>query len=65
MDGKQAEATYRTKGLRLKENPDGTFTDQYGRILQPYTNEKGQPDFARWDSTGKELSTDGLHPQNS
>ena len=45
MDGKQAEATYRTKGLRLKENPDGTFTDQYGRILQPYTNEKGQPDL--------------------
>ena len=45
MNGKQAEQMYRTSGLRLKENPDGTFTDQYGRILQPYTNEKGQPDL--------------------
>lgn len=45
MTGKQAEQMYRTSGLRLKENPDGTFTDQYGRILQPYTNEKGQPDL--------------------
>jgi len=45
MNGKQAEQMYRTQGLRLKENADGTYTDQYGRILQPYTNEKGQPDL--------------------
>lgn len=31
--------------LRLKVNGDGTFTDQYGRVLVGYTNEKGKPDF--------------------
>jgi len=39
------EAMYKTQGLRLKANEDGTFTDQYGRILTPYTNEKGEPDL--------------------
>ena len=39
------EQMYRTQGLRLKPNDDGTFTDQYGRILTPYTNDKGQPDL--------------------
>lgn len=45
MMGKEAQQHYRTSALRLKENPDGTYTDQYGRVLQPYTNEKGQPDL--------------------
>lgn len=31
--------------IRLKVNGDGTFTDQYGRILEPYTNEHGKPDY--------------------
>ena len=34
-----------TKGLRLIQNADGTFTDQYGRVLQPYTNAQGKPDL--------------------
>lgn len=33
------------KGLRLKDNQDGTYTDQYGRVLQRYTNEKGEDDL--------------------
>lgn len=31
--------------LRLRANGDGTFTDQYGRILVAYTNDKGKPDY--------------------
>ena len=42
---KTAEQYYRTSGLRLKDNQDGTFTDQYGRVLEPYTNEHGKPDL--------------------
>lgn len=45
MEGKAAEQHYRTSGLRLKENDNGTYTDQYGRVLEPFTNEKGQPDL--------------------
>jgi hypothetical protein len=32
-------------GLRLRSNGNGTWTDQHGRLLEQYTNEKGEPDF--------------------
>jgi hypothetical protein len=31
--------------LRLRANGDGTFTDQFGRVLEAYTNEHGKPDY--------------------
>ena len=33
------------KGLRLIQNEDSTFTDQYGRLLEQYTNKQGKPDL--------------------
>lgn len=45
MNSEQAAVYFTSHGLRLKENEDGTYTDQYGRILQPYTNEAGKPDL--------------------
>ena len=32
------------QGLRLQRHPKG-FIDQYGRVLQEYVNEKGEPDL--------------------
>lgn len=32
-------------GLRLLRNSDGTYTDQYGRLLEEFTNDKGKPDL--------------------
>jgi hypothetical protein len=42
---KHPKRASRPKGLRLKANDNGTFTDQYGRVLERYVNDKGQEDL--------------------
>ena len=33
------------RGLRLIRNPEGNWTDQYGRVLQEYLDRTGKPDL--------------------
>jgi hypothetical protein len=35
----------KSSGLRLKSIDDGKWIDQYGRILEEYTNAKGERDL--------------------
>ena len=41
---KTLKQTFRTN-LELRELEDGLYVDQYGRLLEAYTDKKGQPEL--------------------